>query len=106
MKEYFMNDVQTCPRKIFLNGKVTPINNQKNIVKNTKYNIFSFLPLVLKNQFSHFFNLFFLVNAIIQLFPFLRVGLFFTCIGPLLLVLLLTMCKEGYEDFKTYQRDK
>ena len=43
------------------------INYQNNIVKNTKYNIITFIPLVLYNQFKFFFNMFFLVTALSQL---------------------------------------
>jgi hypothetical protein len=35
----------------------------------------------------------------------LRVGLFITFIGPLIMVLSLTMAKEAYDDFNTYKRD-
>lgn len=37
------------------------------MVKNTKYNILTFVPKVLYNQFKFFFNLFFLVTALTQL---------------------------------------
>ena len=50
-----------------MNGRVDPINYQDNLVKNTKYNILTFIPLVLYNQFKFFFNMFFLVNAMTQL---------------------------------------
>ena len=63
------------------------------------------MPKVLYNQFKFFFNLFFLVTALTQLIEVLRVGLFITFIGPLALVLALTMAKEAYDDFKTYKRD-
>ena len=88
-----------------LDGVITPQNYQNNIVKNTKYNILTFIPKVLYNQFKFFFNLFFLINALTQLFEILRVGLFITYIGPLAMVLSLTMAKEAYDDFNTYKRD-
>lgn len=74
-------------------------------MKNTKYNVFNFIPKVLYNQFKFFYNMFFLINALTQLVEILRVGLFITYIGPLIMVLTLTMCKEGYDDFNTYKRD-
>ena len=61
--------------------------------------------MVLYNQFKFFFNMFFLVNALTQLIEVLRVGLFITYIGPLIMVLSLTMAKEAYDDFNTYKRD-
>ena len=33
-------------------------------------------------------------------------GYFITYIGPLILVLVLTMAKEAYDDFERYKRDK
>lgn len=97
--------MQTCKRNIKLDGVINPINNQNNLVKNTKYNIFTFIPKVLYNQFKFFFNMFFLVTALTQLIEILRVGLFITYIGPLIMVLTLTMGKEAYDDFNTYKRD-
>lgn len=82
-----------------------PINYQTNIVKNTKYNLFTFIPKVLYNQFKFFYNMFFLITALTQLIEILRVGLFITYIGPLIMVLTLTMSKEAYDDFNTYKRD-
>lgn len=49
--------------------------------------------------------MFFLLTALSQLIEILRVGLFITYIGPLLLVLSLTMAKEAYDDWNTYKRD-
>ena len=103
--QYCCKEVQTSQRSIALDQQVQPINYQNNIVKNTKYNLLSFLPKVLFNQFKFFFNLFFLVTALTQLVELLRVGLFITYIGPLAMVLSLTMGKEAYDDFNTYKRD-
>ena len=97
--------MQNCPRKIDLRGGCEPKNYQNNIVKNTKYNVITFVPKVLYNQFKFFFNLFFLVTALTQLIEVLRVGLFITFIGPLIMVLSLTMGKEAYDDYRTYLRD-
>lgn len=92
-------------RTITLEGEVEPENYQNNIVKNTKYNVLTFIPLVLYNQFKFFYNLFFLITALTQLVELLKVGLFVTYIGPLAMVLSLTMAKEAYDDFNTYKRD-
>jgi phospholipid-translocating ATPase len=100
-----MKDVQNCKRRIYFNSQVNPINYQNNLVKNTKYNIITFVPKVLYNQFKFFFNMFFLVTALTQLVEILRVGLFITFIGPLIMVLGLTMAKEAYDDYRTYLRD-
>ncbi|EDK31407.1 phospholipid-translocating P-type ATPase, flippase family protein (macronuclear) [Tetrahymena thermophila SB210] len=98
--------VQTVSRIISLNGTVNPPNYFKNIVKNQKYSIISFVFVVLFNEFKYFFNMFFLLIAISQFIPPLQVGLQFTYIAPLVLVLTLTMLKEAYDDFKRFQRDR
>jgi len=77
---------------------VTPEVKIKNTVSNQKYSILSFLPKVLFNQFKFFFNLFYLLIAISQFIPQLKVGFIFTYIAPLLFVLTLTMIKEAYDD--------
>ena len=88
-----MGEVQDCNRIISFDGQLIPKNYHNNLVKNTKYNVVTFLPKVLYNQFKFFFNLFFLLTALSQLIELLRVGLFITYLGPLLLVLGLTMAK-------------
>ncbi len=60
---------------------------------------------MLYQQFRYFFNLFYLLTAISQFVPVLKVGLLFSFLSPLLLVLALTMAKEGYEDYNRYKRD-
>lgn len=71
---YLIPSVQTTPRKIFFGGEVEPPNYISNKVKNMKSNIFTFVPMVLWNQFKFFFNLFYLLLAISQLFDFFKVG--------------------------------
>jgi len=58
------------------------------------------------NQFKFFFNLFFLGISLSQFFEPLRVGFLFTFLAPLIFVLLLTMAKEGYDDYHRYLRDR
>lgn len=65
------------PRTIVLNEtlfqrKKSP--HPPNIVKNQKYNLATFLPLVLYEQFKFFYNLYFLLVALSQFVPALRIG--------------------------------
>lgn len=46
-----------------------------NIVRNQKYNAFTFLPIVFYEQFKFFFNLYFLLVALSQFIPTLKIGL-------------------------------
>lgn len=45
-----------------------------NIVRNQKYNAFTFLPIVFYEQFKFFFNLYFLLVALSQFIPALKIG--------------------------------
>ncbi|KAJ1816463.1 putative aminophospholipid-translocase [Coemansia sp. RSA 2598] len=76
-----------------------------NVVSNNKYNIITFLPLVLFEQFKFFFNLYFLLVALSQFVPQLRIGFLFTYVGPLVFVLAVTMMKEWHDDHARKKRD-
>ncbi|VDM67488.1 unnamed protein product, partial [Strongylus vulgaris] len=54
-----------------------------NKVCNQKYNIFSFVPLVLFQQFKFFLNLYFLLMACSQFIPAIQIGAPITYWGPL-----------------------
>ena len=45
----------------------------RNAVKNTKYNVFTFLPKTLFEQFRYFYNMYFLLVALSQMIPALQV---------------------------------
>ncbi|BES92850.1 cation-transporting atpase [Nesidiocoris tenuis] len=77
-----------------------------NVIRNQKYNIITFLPFVLFQQFRYFLNLYFLVMALSQLIPSLRLGYLYTYWGPLGFVLTVTIIREAVDDFRRYQRDK
>ncbi|KZS95466.1 phospholipid-translocating P-type ATPase [Sistotremastrum niveocremeum HHB9708] len=76
-----------------------------NVARNQKYNVFTFLPLVLYEQFKFFFNLYFLLVALSQFIPALKIGFLVTYIAPLAFVLAVTMGKEAYDDYKRHLRD-
>ncbi|KAI0056859.1 phospholipid-translocating P-type ATPase [Artomyces pyxidatus] len=77
-----------------------------NIVRNQKYSVFTFLPIVFYEQFKFFFNLYFLLVALSQFVPALKIGFIATYIAPLAFVLLVTMGKEAYDDYKRNLRDR
>lgn len=78
----------------------------KNVVRNQKYSIFTFIPIVLFQQFSVFLNLYFLIMACSQFIPSIRIGYLYTYWAPLAFVITVTMLREAYDDFKRYLRDK
>jgi phospholipid-translocating ATPase len=75
-------------------------------MNNTRYNLLTFVPVVLFNQFKFFYNLFFLIIALSQFVPKLKVGFMVTYIAPLAFVLVITLCKEATDDIKRYTKDK
>jgi phospholipid-translocating ATPase len=77
-----------------------------NVIRNQKYSVLTFIPQVLFEQFKYFFNLFYLLTALSQFVPVLKVGLLFSFLAPLVLVLVLTMLKEAYEDYQRFLKDK
>lgn len=106
-----------------------------NVIRNQKYNIITFLPLVrsvqqykflehtlteenyrltcciydfqvLFQQFKFFLNLYFLIMASSQFIPDIRIGYLYTYWGPLCFVLTVTICREAVDDFRRYKRDK
>ncbi|KAH8077072.1 aminophospholipid-transporting P-type ATPase [Cristinia sonorae] len=77
-----------------------------NIVRNQKYNVVTFLPIVFYEQFKYFFNLYFLLVALSQFVPALKIGLIATYIAPLAFVLCVTIGKEAYDDYKRNLRDR
>ncbi|XP_059049095.1 probable phospholipid-transporting ATPase IIB [Achroia grisella] len=77
-----------------------------NYVCNQKYNIITFLPLVLFEQFRFFLNMYFLVMACSQFIPSIRIGYLYTYWGPLSFVLAVTLFREAVDDFRRYRRDR
>lgn len=75
-KNWARPSVQTCQRAVFLNGDVSPPNYMENLIRNQKYSVITFLPLVLFDQFKFFYNLFYLFLSITQFYPPLSVGRF------------------------------
>lgn len=93
-------------RTIYLNGSTKPSSFGTNKLNNQKYSIITFLPKLLYNEFKFFFNMFFLLIAMSQFVPFLKVGLMVTYIAPLAFVLVVTMLKEMFDDYQRMLRDK
>ncbi|XP_043364176.1 probable phospholipid-transporting ATPase IIB isoform X7 [Dermochelys coriacea] len=78
----------------------------RNAIKNQKYNIFTFIPGVLYEQFKFFLNLYFLIVSCSQFVPALKIGYLYTYWAPLGFVLAVTMVREAVDEFRRYQRDK
>ncbi|XP_034823898.1 probable phospholipid-transporting ATPase IIB [Maniola hyperantus] len=96
---------ELCSRVIHL-GHLPEEDFPPNHVCNQKYNIITFLPIVLFEQFRFFLNLYFLVMAVSQFIPSIRIGYLYTYWGPLCFVLAVTLFREAIDDFRRYRRDK
>ena len=96
------------PRIIHLNN--APVNAANKWVDNhistAKYNVATFLPKFLLEQFSKYANLFFLFTAVLQQIPNVSPTSRYTTIVPLGLVLLVSAIKELVEDYKRKTSDK
>ncbi|KAL4302308.1 hypothetical protein GQ457_10G025370 [Hibiscus cannabinus] len=75
-----------------------------NSISTTKYNFFTFLPKGLYEQFRRVANLYFLTVSILSATPYSPVHPV-TNVVPLSLVLLVSLIKEAFEDWKRFQND-
>jgi phospholipid-translocating ATPase len=62
--------------------------------------------MVLFEQFRFFLNLYFLIMALSQFIPDIRIGYLYTYWGPLCFVLAVTIFREAIDDFRRHQRDR
>lgn len=89
----------------FLEAERKKTKYPANVVRNQKYSAILFLPLVLYSQFKMFYNLYFLLVALSQFIPALKIGFIATYIAPLTFVLCITIGKEAVDDHARYKRD-
>ncbi|KAL2834103.1 hypothetical protein BJY01DRAFT_259642 [Aspergillus pseudoustus] len=96
------------PRMIMLNNPPANATHKfvDNHVSTAKYNIITFLPKFLYEQFSKYANLFFLFTAVLQQIPNVSPTNRYTTIGPLIIVLMVSAIKELVEDYKRRSSDK
>eukprot|EP00047_Mylnosiga_fluctuans_P006561 m.247712 g.247712 ORF g.247712 m.247712 type:complete len:1182 (-) comp15473_c0_seq1:193-3738(-) len=94
-------------RKIFINNSEANLEQEfrNNTIHTSKYNIITFLPKFLFEQFSRYANLFFLFISIIQQIPGVSPTGPWTTITPLSVVLFVTALKELVEDLKRHHAD-
>ncbi|KAF5305095.1 hypothetical protein FQA39_LY09357 [Lamprigera yunnana] len=91
-------------------GKPTSGQFPANTIRNQKYNIITFLPLVLYQQFKFFLNLYFLIMATSQFVPDIRIGYLYTYWGPLIscsaLYYLLQYVEKQSMIYAAHKRDQ
>lgn len=95
-------------RTIHLNDPAANAGNldfQSNQVMTNKYNVVTFLPLFLLEQFSKYANVFFLFIGCLQQIPGVSPTNRWTTLVPLGIVLLVSALKEVSEDWRRYKAD-
>jgi hypothetical protein len=79
------------------------VNKEKfctNSIKTAKYNIFTFLPLAIIDQFtSNYFNIFFLFTAIILSIKIISPMDPGVALGPFIFVIGISVVRAGIEDY-------
>ncbi|KAG8905995.1 hypothetical protein FRB99_007852 [Tulasnella sp. 403] len=106
------------PRTIYINEDLPPEAFTKpgkvkkewiystNQVVTSKYTVITFVPRNLLEQFRRIANIFFAGIAILQFFPAFSTISPGLVILPLLVVILVSAIKDGYEDIKRHQSDR
>ena len=92
-------------RVVGFRDKTYNVTNWSNKVENNKYNIILFLPTVIYNQFKQFGNFFYLVMAISQFIPDIKVGFLFAYVSPLCVVVIVSLLKELADDINRRIQD-
>lgn len=85
-------------------GGIPEYGYRSNSVSTTKYNVVTFVPKSLLEQFRRVANIYFLISACLtytNLAPYTSAS----AVAPLVLVLLATMVKEAIEDWRRKQQD-
>uniref|UniRef100_A0A8C5KYQ5 Phospholipid-transporting ATPase n=1 Tax=Jaculus jaculus TaxID=51337 RepID=A0A8C5KYQ5_JACJA len=82
-----------------------PFLFQDNRIHTSKYNILTFLPVNLFEQFQRVANAYFLFLLILQLIPEISSLNWFTTIVPLVLVITITAVKDATDDYFRHKSD-
>ncbi len=76
-----------------------------NRIRNTKYTMWSFFPMILLQQFQSFSSVFFFIIMMLQLIPDFAIGSIIPSLLPWTFVLVISLVNEGLDDYRRYQRD-
>jgi len=94
-------------RFVYINDSgLTDDQHCSNKVSNTKYNLINFIPKNLWEQFSRFMNKYFLLIAVLQLWPLITPVSPVSTWGPLLAIFTVSATKEAWDDYGRYCSDK
>ncbi|KAK4491522.1 hypothetical protein RD792_002273 [Penstemon davidsonii] len=85
--------------------KIKPHKYPNNYVSTTKYNLITFLPRALFEQFRRVANLYFLLAAVLSVTPLAAYNAY-SVIAPLVFVVGISMLKEAIEDWHRFLQDR
>uniref|UniRef100_A0A8C7Z286 Phospholipid-transporting ATPase n=1 Tax=Oryzias sinensis TaxID=183150 RepID=A0A8C7Z286_9TELE len=91
-------------KKVFLCIKKSRYSG--NAIKTYKYNVLTFIPLNLYEQFKRAANLYFLALLILQIIPQITTLPWYTTLIPLVVVLGITAIKDLVDDLARHRMDK
>ena len=95
--------------KFYINNTVSNMSiyhSKNNTISTTKYNAFTFLPKAFLLQFIRLANIYFLICAILQCIPIISPLTPATAVVPLIIVLSVSIIREGIEDYSRASLDK
>ena len=105
------NQKQKIQRKLYvdlLDGTLVtqPEKFCSNGIRTYRYNLITFLPLAIINQYKNPFNIFFLCMMIIFCIPAISPSGPITIILPVVVVLIINLIREAFEDYKKHKNDR
>ncbi|DBA01923.1 TPA: hypothetical protein N0F65_005112 [Lagenidium giganteum] len=101
-----------APRLAYLNNReknrevISTQGYARNVIVTSKYTAISFVPKTIFEFFRVVANVYFLVISILQLATPWSPTNRYTTAGPLVIVLMVTMIKQGSEDLRRHQADE
>ena len=75
-----------------------------NITKSAKYTLYNFVPLSIFYNFSKYTNLYFLLMTLLMLTKYSPFSLS-SVVSPILFITVVSMIREGLEDYSRYKSD-
>ncbi|XP_023030774.2 probable phospholipid-transporting ATPase IA isoform X3 [Drosophila willistoni] len=92
-------------RRVIALNSPQPVKYCNNRITTAKYNVISFLPSFLFEQFRRYSNCFFLLIALLQQIPEVSPTGRYTTLVPLIFILSVSAIKEIIEDIKRHRAD-
>lgn len=93
------------PREFYLGIHHKPFKFASNRVSTTRYTPSTFLPKSIFDCFKRYANIYFLIAAVMQSIPQISPLMPMSAILPLIIVISISVAREGYEDLQRHRSD-